>query len=65
LPLRFAFPVCRLIGWRRQPPALRHPYTAQPMDWDAATQSLLFTGRQPQNQNPEPKNIYRLRLGAT
>jgi hypothetical protein len=35
------------------------------MDWDAATQSLLFTGRQPQNQNPEPKNIYRLRLGAT
>jgi hypothetical protein len=45
-----------------QPPDLRNPYTLQPMGWDAATQSLVFEGRQPQNQNPEPRNIYRVRL---
>ncbi|MDR2219280.1 MAG: hypothetical protein LBE24_01720 [Methylobacillus sp.] len=46
-----------------QPPELRDPYTLQPMKWDAATQSLVFEGKQNQTQNPEPKNVYRAWLG--
>ncbi len=45
-----------------QPPAVRTPYTLQPMGWDAAKQSLVFEGRQPQTQNPEPRNVYRVSL---
>jgi hypothetical protein len=53
----------QMPGWlAAQPPELRNPYTLQPMGWDAATQSLVFEGRQPQTQNPEPRNVYRVRL---
>ncbi|MBP7453854.1 MAG: hypothetical protein KA914_13805 [Ottowia sp.] len=49
-----------------QAPALRNPYTLQPMGWDAATQSLVFEGRQAQIQNPKPRNVYRVSVyGAT
>ncbi|MDR2875462.1 MAG: hypothetical protein LBV44_05990, partial [Methylobacillus sp.] len=47
-----------------QAPELKNPYTLQPMQWDAATQSLVFTGEQAQSQNPEPKNVYRALLGG-
>lgn len=53
----------KMTGWlAAQPPELRDPYTLQPMGWDAAAQTLVFTGRQPQNQNPQRTNIYRVRL---
>ena len=46
------------------PAALRHPYTGQPMDWDAANATLRYQGRQPQPQNPPPRQLYRLSLVA-
>ncbi|MDR2220359.1 MAG: hypothetical protein LBE24_07245 [Methylobacillus sp.] len=45
-----------------QPEELRNPYTLQPMDWDAATQSLVFEGKERQTQNPKPQNVYRVWL---
>ncbi|MBL7090074.1 MAG: hypothetical protein ISS20_14830 [Acidovorax sp.] len=42
--------------------ALRNPYTLQPMQWDAATSSLVFEGREKQNQNPGRSSTYRVRL---
>ncbi len=44
------------------PQELRNPYTLQPMQWDAATGSLVFEGREPQNQNPDQSPVYRIRL---
>ena len=44
------------------PASLRNPYTRAPMGWDAATQSLVFEGRQPQTQNPGRSSIYRVRV---
>jgi hypothetical protein len=41
---------------------LHNPYTLQPMQWDAATNSLVFEGRERQNQNPDQSSIYRIRL---
>lgn len=50
-------------AWLAQsPPELRHPYTLQPMQWDAASSSLIFEGREHQNQNPDKSPIYRIRL---
>lgn len=50
-------------AWLAQsPPELRHPYTLQPMQWDAASSSLIFEGRENQNQNPDKSPIYRIRL---
>ena len=50
-------------GWlARSPPELRNPYTLQPMQWDAAMGSLVFEGRERQNQNPDPSQIYRIPL---
>lgn len=46
----------------KSPEALRNPYTLQPMHWDATTRSLVFEGREPQNQNPERSSTYRVRL---
>jgi hypothetical protein len=40
---------------------LRNPYTLQPMQWDAATQSLVFEGREPHNHNPDRSSTYRVR----
>jgi hypothetical protein len=61
--LRDHVPFDQMPAWlAQQPPGLRNPYTLQPMGWDAAAQSLVFEGRQKNNQNPEPKNIYRVRL---
>lgn len=50
-------------AWLAQSPeALRNPYTLQPMQWDAATRSLVFEGREKQNQNPGQSPTYRIRL---
>jgi hypothetical protein len=58
-------PFDQLPAWlAQQPPGLRNPYTLQPMGQDAATQSLVFEGRQKQTQNPEPRNVYRVQLGT-
>lgn len=49
--------------WLAQSPQdLRNPYTLQPMQWDAATGSLVFEGRERQNQNPNQSPTYRVRL---
>lgn len=49
--------------WLAQSPQeLRNPYTLQPMQWDAATNSLVFEGREKQNQNPGQSPTYRIRL---
>lgn len=56
----------RMPEWLAQQPAeLRNPYTLQPMVWDASAGALLFEGRQPQTQNPEPRNLYRVLLHPT
>lgn len=44
------------------PPELKNPYTLQPMQWDATTASLVFEGREKQNQNPDQSPIYRITL---
>ncbi|PTT19069.1 hypothetical protein DBR12_13345 [Acidovorax sp. HMWF029] len=50
-------------AWLAQSPqALRNPYTLEPMQWDAATRSLVFEGREKQNQNPDQSPTYRIRL---
>lgn len=50
-------------AWLAQSPeALRNPYTLEPMPWDAATRSLVFEGREKQNQNPGRSPTYRVRL---
>lgn len=50
-------------AWLAQSPeALRNPYTLEPMQWDAATRSLVFEGREKQNQNPGRSSTYRVRL---
>ena len=50
-------------GWlERSPPPLHNPYTLQPMRWDAATSSLVFEGRERQNQNTDPSQVYRIPL---
>ena len=46
----------------KAPQELRNPYTLQPMQWDAATGSLVFGGREPQSQNPDQSPVYRVRL---
>ena len=50
-------------AWLAQSPyELRNPYTLEPMQWDAATRSLVFEGREKQNQNPDKSPTYRIRL---
>ena len=50
-------------GWLDQSPAeLRNPYTRQTMQWDAGTSSLVFEGKEKQNQNPNRSNVYRVHL---
>lgn len=50
-------------AWLAQSPeALRNPYTLEPMQWDAATRSLVFEGREKQNQNPGRSSTYRVSL---
>ncbi|MDR2874931.1 MAG: hypothetical protein LBV44_03255 [Methylobacillus sp.] len=62
--LRERVPFEKMPTWLAdQPPELRNPYTLQPMDWDAATQSLVFTGAQRNTQNPAPGNVFRVYLG--
>ena len=52
-----------LPAWLAQsPPALRNPYTLAPMQWDAATNSLVFEGKQAQTQNPDGSATYRVPL---
>ncbi|MDH4419735.1 MAG: hypothetical protein QE485_21200 [Acidovorax sp.] len=55
--------VADMPAWLAQSPqALRNPYTLEPMQWDAATRSLVFEGREKQNQNPDQSPTYRIRL---
>lgn len=64
--LRERVPAAQMPAWLAdQPPELRDPYTRQPMGWDAATQALVFQGRQPQTQNPERASVYRVPLALT
>lgn len=52
-----------LPTWLAQSPQqLRNPYTLEPMQWDAATSSLVFEGRENQHQNPNQSSVYRVRL---
>lgn len=52
-----------LPAWLAQSPQeLRNPYTLQPMQWDARENSLVFEGRESQNQHPDRSPIYRVRL---
>ena len=52
-------------AWLNQsPPALRNPYTLEPMQWDAASNSLVFEGKERQSQNPDASATYRVRLGT-
>lgn len=52
-----------LPAWLAQSPQeLRNPYTLQPMQWDASENSLVFEGRESQNQHPDRSPIYRVRL---
>lgn len=44
---------------------LHNPYTLQPMQWDAANNSLVFEGRTRQPQNPDASSTYRVRLFHT
>lgn len=44
------------------PQELHNPYTLQPMQWDAATGSLVFEGREKQTQNPDQSPVYRIAL---
>ena len=41
---------------------VRNPYDRKPMQWDAASSSLMFEGREKQAHNPAGSNIYRVRL---
>ena len=49
----------------KSPPELRNPYTLQPMQWDAATSSLVYEGKERQPQNPDSSSTYRIRLFTT
>lgn len=50
-------------AWLQTSPAeLRNPYTLQAMQWDAATHSLVFDGKEPQRQNLEGSATYRIAL---
>ncbi len=44
------------------PSALRNPYTMQPMQWDPASNSLVFEGKERQNQHPDGSRTYRVPL---
>ena len=48
----------------QSPPALRNPYTLEPMQWDADTNSLAFEGKERQSQNPDGSATYRIRLDS-
>lgn len=50
-------------AWLDQSPVeLRNPYTRQAMEWDAGTSSLVFEGKEKQNQNSNGSSTYRVRL---
>lgn len=56
-------PSTEMTAWLAQSPQeLRNPYTLQPMQWDAATSSLVFEGREKQTQNLDRSPIYRIPL---
>ena len=49
----------------KTPQALRNPYSLQPMQWDAASNSLVMEGQSAQPQNPDNSRTYRVRLFNT
>ena len=53
----------KMPAWLAQSPEnLRNPYTLEPMQWEAATRSLVFEGRESQNQNPGNSKTYRVKF---
>ncbi|MEG0919970.1 MAG: hypothetical protein RSD57_04670 [Comamonas sp.] len=44
------------------PQDLRNPYTLQPMQWDTASSSLIFEGKEKQSQNTNRSSSCRIRL---
>lgn len=56
-------PLADIPAWlARSTQELRNPYTRQPMQWDAAESSLVFEGREKQNQHLYRTPNYRIRL---
>lgn len=65
LALREGVRAADMPAWLQASPAeLRDPYTQAPMEWDAASTSLGFTGRQRQIQNPDASHHYQLQIKA-
>ena len=56
-------PADKMPTWLAQSPEnLRNPYTLEPMQWDALSRSLVFEGRESQNQNPGRSKTYRVKF---
>ena len=56
-------PPAHMPAWLAARPApLRNPYTQAPMQWDAASASLIFQGQTAAQGASNPPSAYRVRL---
>ncbi|MGP1517482.1 MAG: hypothetical protein ACTTJV_07665 [Ottowia sp.] len=61
--LQEAVPPAQMPAWLNSRPApLRNPYTQAPMQWDAASASLIFQGQTAAQGASNPPSAYRVRL---
>ena len=61
--LQEAMPPAQMPAWLAARPApLRNPYTQAPMQWDAASASLIFQGQTAAQGASNPPSAYRVRL---
>lgn len=61
--LQEAVPPAQMPAWLAARPApLRNPYTQAPMQWDAASASLIFQGQTAAQGASNPPSAYRVRL---
>ena len=61
--LQEAVPPAQMPAWLDSRPApLRNPYTQAPMQWDAASASLIFQGQTAAQGASNPPSAYRVRL---
>lgn len=61
--LQEAVPPAQMPAWLASRPApLRNPYTQAPMQWDAASASLIFKGQTAAQGASNPPSTYRVRL---
>ena len=61
--LQEAVPPAQMPAWLDSRPApLRNPYTQAPMQWDAASASLIFQGQTAAQGTSNPPSAYRVRL---